>query len=166
MKHIIRMLAAAVYGLAVAIDQRSRGLVAAANTYDEAVETHENGVRRTNDAAVTTRHLLWKKGAGNLTVALAGAGEFPLGTIDNVESGTGVGLTVLLLGKGSTKKMVASAAIGAGVQVVTAANGKVRALPAGAGTYTCVGVSLTAAAADNDIVEVNDCAPFQIVVAA
>lgn len=141
-------------------------LVATANTYDAAVETHESAIRRTNDAAVTARHLLWKKGAADGTVALNGAADIPLGTIDNIESGTGVGQSVLLLGKGSTKKMVASEAITAGEQVFGAANGKVQDLPAAAGTYYCVGTALTAAGNDNEILEVADCVPFAVVVPA
>ena len=164
MKNIMQKLATLILGFVVAIE-RSRGLIAAANTYDAAVETHTDSVRRTNDAAVTARHLLWKKGAGDNTVALAGAADIPLGTIDNVETGTAVGMTILLLGKGSTKKMVASEAITAGEQVFAAANGKVQDLPAAAGTYYCVGTALTAASTD-EILEVADCVPFAVVVPA
>jgi len=125
--------------------------VMAANVYDAAVETHDTTVRRTNDVAVTARHLLWKKGAADGTVDLCGATDAPLGTIDNVESSTGTGQTVMVLGKGPTKKMVASGAIGAGVLVYAAASGKVAAT----GTVI-VGVSLTAAGNDNEILEVAD----------
>lgn len=138
-----------------------RGLGLAANTYDAAVETHESTVRRTNDAAVSARHLLWKKGSADTGVALNGAADCPLGTIDNTETGTGEGQTVLLLGKGSTKKMVASEAITAGEQVFTAANGKVQDTPTGATVYL-VGTALTAADADGDIIEVADCVPVKM----
>lgn len=144
----------------------SMGLVHAANTYDAAVETHDSAVSRTNDAAVSTRHLLWKKGAGDGTVAINTAADIPLGTIDNIESGTGVRQTVHLLGKGSTKKMVVSEAITAGEQVFGAAGGKVSDLPAAAGTYYCVGTALTAGGADGDVIEVQDCVPFAVVVPA
>lgn len=177
MKNKIKALVADATALAACISMILRGvlmdtiaglqgsdLVATANIYDAAVETHEGSVRRTNDAAVTARHLLWKKGATDGGVALAGVADIPLGTIDNVETGTGKGQSVLLLGKGPTKKMVASAAIAAGVRVVAAANGKVRVVPAGAGAYPCVGVSLTAATDDNHIIEVADCVPFLVVV--
>lgn len=139
--------------------------IAAANTYDAAMETHECSVRRTNDAAVTARHLLWKKGAGDLTIALNGAADLPLGTVDNTETGTGSGQTVLLLGKGRTKLMVASEAITAGEDIYTAANGKVQDRPAGAGTYWRVGTALTPAGADGDVIEVQDCVPQIYVVA-
>jgi len=140
------------------------GLRLAANTYDAAVETHDATVRRTNDAAVTARHLLWQKGAGDGTVDVNIATTCPLGVIDNEESGTGEGQTVLLLGKGPTKKMVASEAITAGEQVFTAAAGKVQDTPTGATVYL-VGTALTAAAADGDIIEVQDCVPVKQVFA-
>ncbi|HEY5705332.1 MAG TPA: hypothetical protein VIS96_07145 [Terrimicrobiaceae bacterium] len=149
-ENIIRRLALTASALHLSI-QKSRGFVTAANTYDAAVATHEQSVTRTNDVAITARHLLWQKGAGDGTVALSAGVNMPLGTIDNVETATGLRQSVLLLGKGSTKKMVASAAIAAGVRVFAATNGKVAA----SGTV-CVGVSLTASGADNDIIEVND----------
>ncbi len=122
-----------------------------ANTYDAALATHESAVNRTNDAAITARHLLYKKGAGNGTVALADAASPALGTIDNVESGTGTNQSLLLLGRGPTKKMVAAGEIAVGVPVYQAANGKVD----DTGTLQ-VGYSLTAAALDGDLIEVND----------
>jgi hypothetical protein len=142
----IAFLAAAYHAL--------RGHTVAANTYDAAVETHENTVRRTNDAAVTARHLLWTQGAGANTVALATAVLPALGTIDNTEASTGVGMTINLLGKGPTKKMVAGGVIAAGSFVYQAAGGKVLA-----SGVLCVGQSLTAAGADNDIIEVQDQEP-------
>lgn len=138
-----------------------RGLRLAANTYDAAIETHDATVRRTNDAAVSARHLLWKKGSADTGVDVCGAGDCPLGTVDNEETGTGEGQTVLLLGKGPTKKMVASEAITAGEQVFTAASGKVQDTPTGATVYL-VGTALTAAGADGDIIEVQDCTPVKL----
>jgi hypothetical protein len=138
-----------------------RGLRLAANTYDSAIETHDASVRRTNDAAVTARHLLWQQGAGDNTIAVNIATTCPLGTVDNVEAATGGGQALLLLGKGPTKKMVASEAITAGEQVFTAAAGKVQDTPTGATVYL-VGTALTAAAADGDIIEVQDCVPVRL----
>lgn len=135
--------------------------VVAANTYDAAVETHDATVRRTNDAAVTARHLLWQQGSTDGGVALGAANACPLGTIDNTETGTGAGQAVHLLGKGPTKKMVASEAITAGEQVFTAASGKVQDTPTGATVYL-VGTALTAAGADGDIIEVQDCVPVKL----
>jgi hypothetical protein len=138
-----------------------RGQRLAANTYDAAIETHDTTIRRTNDAAVTARHLLWQQGATDGGIAVNIATTCPLGTVDNVEAATGVGQTVHLLGKGPTKKMVASEAITAGEQVFTAAAGKVQDTPTGATVYL-VGTALTAAAADGDIIEVQDCVPVRL----
>lgn len=127
-------------------------LVSAANdTYDAAVEVHESSVTRTNDVAVTARHLLWTQGASAGTVKLATAALPALGTIDNTEASTAVRQSILLLGKGDTKKMVASEAIAAGAYVYQAAAGKV----ATSGTIL-VGTALTASAADDDLLEVQD----------
>lgn len=153
--HIIIAVAALVSAI--------RGMRLAANTYDAAVETHESSVTRTNDAAIATRHLLWKKGAGDNTVDICGAGDVPLGTIDNIETSTGMRQSVLLLGKGPTKKMIASEAITAGEQVYTAANGKVQDQPTGATVYL-VGTALTAGSTD-EVIEVVCCTPVRMVFA-
>lgn len=167
MKHIKHMLHLVVAAVFASCNQlfSPRPLIKCANTYDAAVETNQESVMRTNDAAITARHLLWKKGAGDGTVALNGVAEVPLGTIDNTETGTGEKMTVLLLGKGSTKKMVASEAITAGEQVFTAASGKVQDLPGSTATVYLVGTALTAAGADGDIIEVADCVPVKTVIA-
>jgi hypothetical protein len=141
-----------------------RGLRLAANTYDAAVETHEKSITRTNDAAISARHLLWSTGAAAGGVKVNVAATIPMGTIDNIETGTAVRQSVLLLGKGPTKKMVAAEAITEGEQVYGAAAGKVTDLPAAAGTYYCVGTALTGASNDGDIIEVADCVPFAQVV--
>jgi hypothetical protein len=160
MKTLIQPILLAVAALGAWFRQE----IAAANTYDAAVETHEGTITRTNDAAVTARHLLWSTGAAAGGVAVNTASTIPMGTIDNTESSTGVRQTIHLLGKGSTKKMVASEAITEGERVFGAAAGKVQDLPAGAGTYYCVGIALTGASNDGEIIEVLDCVPIPVVV--
>lgn len=158
----IAILAVLIAPLLLASAKLLRGeSLTAANTYDAAVETHECSVTRTNDAAVTDRHLLWKQGSTDGGIAVCAAANVPLGTVDNTETGTGVRQTVNLLGKGGTKKMVALAAVAAGVRVYTAAGGKVQVAPTGA-TVALVGVALTAAANANEIIEVSDCAPVSV----
>jgi hypothetical protein len=152
---MIRLILLAVAAMGALL----RREIAAANTYDAAVETHDSTVNRTNDAAITARHLLWKAGATDNGVALGDATSVPLGTIDNTTTLTGINQTVRLLGKGATKKMVANAAITVGSRVFTAASGKVS--PTHGATLFQVGIALTAAAADGDIIEVADCAPIK-----
>lgn len=146
----------------------SHTLLAAANTYDAAVETHLVGVHRTNDAAITTRHLLWKEGSSAGTgCALCGAGDLPLGPIDNVETSTGMRQFIPLLGLGDlTRKVVASEAIAVGEWVYTAASGKVQNEPGSATTVYRVGRALTAASNDGDIIEIQPCIPQLVKVVA
>ena len=159
MKHsILTILALAALFLPLAFaGLRRRNLVSAANTYDASVETHEKSVTRTNDAAIATRHLLYKKGAADGTIAVCGATDVPLGTVDNLETGMDARQSVLLLGRGPTKKVVAAKAIAVGVKVYTAASGKVTDTAVDNCAY--IGVSLTSAAADGDVIEINDTAP-------
>lgn len=160
MKQYIKLMIVAV----AAMVEPLRRWTLAGNTYDAAVETHDCAITRTNDVAVTARHLLWATGAAAGGVALATASTIPMGTIDNIESSTGVRQSVLLLGKGPTKKMVANEIITEGERVFAAAAGKVQDLPVASGTYLCVGIALTGSGADNDIIEVLDCVPYPVVV--
>lgn len=140
----------------------------AANNYDAAVDIHCHSLSRTNDVAVTSRHLLWREGAtAGSTVALNGAANSPLGTIDNIEANTGEYQKVILLGKEQTVKMVASAAMAIGANVYTAANGKIQgSATLVAGTYFHIGRLLTAAGADGDVVEVESIVPRKVNVVA
>lgn len=144
------------------------GLMAANVVIDSQVDVHCEQLVRTNDAAITVRHLLYKEGSTAGTgAAVCGAGDLPLGTIDNTEASTGVSQNVLLLGKSKTRKMVANAAMATlGVWVYTAANGKVQVQPTSAGTYYRVGRLLTASGADADVIEVETCLPRLITVIA
>jgi hypothetical protein len=132
------------------------GYIAAANTYDAAVDVHATTVVRTNDVAITTQHLLWAEGATpGTTAALATATSIAIGTIDNTESSTGLAQTVYLLGRGHTKKMVASEAMATiNVPVYQAAGGKI-ALTG----VLMVGYLRSVAAADGSVVEVEDHRP-------
>lgn len=140
-------------------------LIGFANTYEEAVPTHQDTATRLLDADVSTRHLLFTRGTGDTTIKAAGASDLPVGTVD--DTGTaGEPVSLLLLGKGKTKKMVASEAITVGEQVFAAASGKVQDLPTGAGTYWCVGIAQTASTADGQLIEVQDCVPYPVTVSA
>jgi len=156
----ILILAALTTALAVAAYGaiRNRGRLSACNVGEG---THAGGVTRKTDAAIATRHLLVKVGSDASHVAACGASEVPIGTVPDEASAAEENVEVALLGCApSTRKMVASEAIDAGEKVYTAASGKVQDLPAGAGTYYCVGTALTPASADGDVIEV-DPAPAQ-----
>ena len=136
-------------------------LAVAANTYDAAIVTHDTTVTRTNDAAIATRHLLHAEGATpGTTAAVCDATDQPIGPIDNTETSTDVEQSVLLLGRGPTKKMVASKAIAIGDKVYTDASGKVTDTPV-IGCYF-VGIANTAATTDGHVIEVKDCAPVLV----
>jgi len=139
------------------------GLVSAANSYYASITRHERAVRLLVDNNVTTRCLLFKKGANDNSIDIAGAADMPLGVVDNILN-AGEAATLELLGHGKTKPMVTAGAVSIGAQVCTAANGEVQAIPATPGTYWIVGTSMTAAVNAGDYIEVNDCYPQKIVV--
>ena len=125
--------------------------------------THERAIHRTADAAITARHSLVKKGTDNDHIAIAGAADLPYGTVDD-EPATGDRVAVQLLGRGPTKRMIASGALASGIEVFTAAFGQVQARPSATGTYWFVGVTITASANSGDIIEVNDTQPVKLVI--
>jgi len=128
--------------------------------------THEGVVTRKTDAAVTTRNLLGKNGSDAAHVAAAGANDLPIGVITDEAADAEESVAVALLGVSKrTLLLVAVEAISAGAPVYTAANGKVQDLPAGAGTYYEVGLALSAATADGDLIEVATCVARKTVVA-
>lgn len=149
---VLALLAAFVGGL--------RETFATANA-EGTTGTHECAIGRYTDAAISTRHLLVKKGSDNDHIALCGAADVPLGTVVDEADAAEKRVNVQLLGKGPTKRMVASAAIAAGVRVYTAAGGKIQTAPTGA-TVSLVGVSVNAASTNGDVIEVNDCVPVSV----
>ena len=127
---------------------------------------HGDGqITKKADGAITTRYLLAKIGSDIDHVDLAGTADIPLGVITDESAAAEDLVNVSLFGSGqSTQKMIASAAITAGDLVVSAASGKIRTLPGGAGTYYIIGRALNAASADGDVVEVTPSFPVQRVV--
>ena len=119
--------------------------------------THECAITKKADAVISTRFLLGKDGDDDDSIAVCGASDIPLGVITDEATAIDDRVAVQLLGHGPTQRMVASEAITVGEHVYTAASGKVQDLPAGAGTYYEVGLALTPAAADGDIIEVASC---------
>lgn len=143
---------AALTVLVLALCARPKNLTGFANI---AEGTHECSITMLSSAAITTRHLLYKVGADATHIAVSGANDIPLGTIDDEASAAEEYLAVGLLGKGPTKRMVASEAMATtGVDVYAAASGKIALTGA-----VKVGTLVTTAAADGDVVEVRDCEP-------
>lgn len=147
------------FGLWAALQPRHRGEVCDGANIAEG--THKDGLTGYADAAITTRHLLYKRGVAANTFAVSGATDLPLGTIaDEVATAdiAAVPITLKLLGKDSTKRMVASEAMATtGVLVYAAASGKI----ALSGSVA-VGTLLTTASADGDVVEVQDGEPVVV----
>ena len=118
--------------------------------------THEGGITKFTDAAITERWLLGKIGSAADRVAVCGAGETPIGVISDEASAAGEAVSVSLLGSSrGTVRMVASAAITQGALLEPAASGRVQTLGGGVGTHHVVGRTLDAASAAGDVIEVD-----------
>lgn len=117
--------------------------------------THSGSLTRRTDAAITTRHLLYKAGSDADHIAVTDAVTPALGAVADEAAGAEEYVTVDLLGAGTTLRLVASEAMAStGVDVFQAAGGKI----ALSGTLK-VGTLLQTAAADGDVVEVSTCVP-------
>lgn len=99
-------------------------------------------------AAVTGGRLQAVTGAK--TVADAGADSASIVGVAGFDAVTGEDVTVYTRA-GGVQRLVASAAIAAGAQVISAAAGKVATKGAGANP---IGIALQPAAADNDVIDV------------
>ncbi len=112
-----------------------------------------------DSAPVTTRYLLVTQGSADnkyklpatvLDQPIAVCQDEPALTTDPVSFKT-------LVSNSETHLMVAAGAIPAGSPVVTNGDGKVKALPATAGIYWCVGYALTTTVNSGDQLEVASC---------
>lgn len=127
--------------------------------------THNGSITKLTDAAITARHLLVSFGTNVGHIAASDADDIPLGTVPDLAAAAELEVEVSLLGVGdNTKLMVASEEIVVGEELFTASGGKVQDLPVSAGTYYSVGYALNAAAANNDLVEVQHHTPRKIIV--
>ena len=144
---------------------RRAGLMSASNV---AEGTHPGPISKLADAAIATRHLLVKWGTDGDHIAICGASDRPLGTvIDEVATAdlASQRLSVDPLGMNEETRLgVASEAIALTDDLYTAAGGKLQNLPTAAGTYYRVGVPLTTAAADGDLIEYVSCTPVAVTV--
>lgn len=122
--------------------------------------THDDTITKIADAAITVRHLLYKQGSdGDHIAVVTSLTDLPLGTVADEVATADLALipmTVKLLGKGPTKRMVAGGTITAGAPVFMTAAGKVDVTG-----FVCVGTAITAGVLD-DVIEVQDCYPTRI----
>jgi len=129
---------------------------------------------RLADASFTARYLLAKAGTDASHIGICGLTDKPFAVVpdmtsvaDQAASDLSYPLPVSILGLNEdTERMVASAAISIDDLVVPAASGKIKTLPTTAGTYWVVGKAVTAAAANNDLVEVAPSFPYLVKVGA
>lgn len=151
-----RLFYSTIAAFAALLTLRPRKVVLA--NIAEGQHLSSQGISRYAEAALTTRFLLMKQGTADNQVNICGAADVPIGVCtDEVATAdiAAVPVNVQLLNSDMTLKMVASAAIAAGAQLEPAASGKVVTLVLGAGTTSyIIGVALTAAAADGDVIEV------------
>lgn len=98
-------------------------------------------------------HRLVKMSAGAAVFNTSVATDNPVGVTKlNVKNGEDVSITPM--NKPGTVEICAAGAIGQGADVFSAADGKVQALPAAAGTYRKIGMAMAAASGDGSIIEI------------
>ncbi|MDR1457883.1 MAG: hypothetical protein LBI47_03485 [Puniceicoccales bacterium] len=136
------------------------------------IGTHACNVTKQAEEAIPTKYLLGKFGTQKTDVALCGSSDLPIGIITDEAADPTSGwpkeiVNVALLGSPNTLQAVASTEITAGSIVVPAENGKVKPLPAPTGNdqiCTMIGIALTPATADGQVIEFMSCVPQQHVV--
>ena len=120
-----------------------------------------------NDAVISTRHLLYKKGTDAEHVAVCGAADEPLGTVPDEADVIETDVEVCLLGiHPATRIMLGTAAMTAGADAYTDASGKIQGTPTVAGVYWLLGRVLTAESATPYRCEVQHHKPIKVVVLA
>ena len=125
---------------------------------------YKGSMTKQADAAHSVQYLLVVSGSDADHIAIADGTAAPMGTCPDTPAAEEL-TPVLLLGcANESRTMVAAEAIDIDVDVFAAADGKIVDLPAGAGTYYCVGKSLEAATEDGDEIQVDPCKPYPVVV--
>lgn len=96
---------------------------------------------------------LVKLSSGKVVYNSATATDDPVGVTERAAD-NGEDVTVRLINCPGTFEIEAAGAIAQDAEVYAAADGKVQALPAAAGTYRRIGLAIKAATADGDIIEI------------
>ncbi len=118
--------------------------------------THDGNITKFAEAAITERYLIGKVGGAVDRVAVAGAGDAPLGVITDEAGAMGDPVNVALLGSSrGTLRMVASAAIAQGSLVEPTTGGRIQTLAGSAGAHHIVGRALDPALGAGDAIEVD-----------
>jgi hypothetical protein len=134
--------------------------------------TPKGRATRLADNAFTARYLLAKAGSDASHIDICGAADIPLAVVPDMTPTTDTDLSYNLpanmLGLNEdTERVVASGATAVGDFLVPDAGGKVKTLPIhGGGTTYIVGRGLSAAAANNDQVEMVPCFPNLVTIPA
>jgi hypothetical protein len=124
--------------------------------------THSGNLTKLTDAAIATRFLLVKKGSDTAHIAVCSAiTDRPIGVCTDEAAAAEEPVNVALLGSSkSTLKVVASGAIASGTRVAVTAAGKVQTAVA---TQYPIGIALTDAGADGDILEIDPINPAAVI---
>jgi len=118
------------------------------------------------DAVHTLHNLMVKTGTDADHIAICGKADAPLGICVDAPDVAEYPASVEQLTGPDTNVAVASAAIAVGDELYTAADGKVaNAATSGAGATYHVGRALTAAAAEDEEVEIEGCYPESVTLA-
>lgn len=124
--------------------------------------THEGDLTKLSSAAIATRYLCVKFGADVNHVAVCSAiTDRPIGICSDEATAAEENINVQLLGSGGKTRLVtAGAAIAIGARVATMASGKVQTAVT---TQYPIGIALTAAAADGDVIEIDPINPTAVI---
>lgn len=156
MKHLVLNILARIFGYDFS------GTIGLANINEG---THADSITKLSDAAFSLFHLLCKFGTDVDHIALNTASDKPLGVCDDDPDAAEEEVAVQLLGTSNrTRLVVASEIIAYNADLYTADDGKVQNEPEAAGTYYKVGRAMQAAAADEDVIEMEPCQPLKYVV--
>lgn len=114
----------------------------------------ENGKKTFEAGGAVSAKRLVKLSSGQVVHNTVTDTDDPIGVSEYAAAAQGDLLATRLLNDAGTFEMTAAGAISADADVFAAADGKIQALPAAAGTYRKIGKAIEAATADGDIIEV------------
>ena len=114
----------------------------------------ENGKKTFEAGAAVANKRLVKLSGGQVIHNTVTETDDPVGISEYSVEATGDLLAVRLLNDAGSFEATAAGVVDQGADVFAAADGKIQALPAAAGTYRKVGIALEAATADGDIIEI------------